>query len=105
MPGYPFLQARELDFNDVGLHLVSNRGGGVPYSDEMIENAERDLRAQVNPDDPNAAGLETRYGRVAIRDFDGNPRRLSEADALIAYLQVLGTMVDFKTYDAKANFR
>ena len=71
----------------------------------MIANAEKDLKAQVNPDDPNAAGLEKRYGKVQIRDFDGNAQKVTEADALIAYLQVLGTMVDFKGYDAKANYR
>ena len=37
--------------------------------------------------------------------YDGRPERLTEADALIAYLQVLGTFVDFKLYDDKANVR
>jgi cytochrome c oxidase cbb3-type subunit II len=105
MPGYPFLARNDLDIPDIAGHLKANRIGGVPYTDEMIVNAEKDLKAQLNPDDPNAAGLEKRYGKVQIRDFDGNPQRVSEADALIAYLQVLGTMVDFKGYDAKANYR
>ena len=105
MPGYPFLAKAELDMDDAVQHLTSNRMGGVPYTDAMIANAKQDLRAQVNPDDPNAAAFEKRYGKVSIRDFDGNPQKLSEADALIAYLQVLGTMVDFKGYDAKANYR
>jgi cytochrome c oxidase cbb3-type subunit 2 len=105
MPGYPYLVRAELDVADIAQHMRANRIGGVPYSDEMIANAVADLRAQVNPDDPRAAELEKRYPKVQIRDFDGNPQRLSEADALIAYLQVLGTMVDFKGYDAKANYR
>jgi cytochrome c oxidase cbb3-type subunit 2 len=105
MPGYPFLQKNDLDADDIANHLKANRMGGVPYTDEMIANAARDLKAQVNPDDPGAADLEKRYGRVQVRDFDGNPQKLSEADALIAYLQILGTMVDFKGYDAKANYR
>jgi cytochrome c oxidase cbb3-type subunit 2 len=42
---------------------------------------------------------------VNARDFDGNPTRITEADALIAYLQLLGTQVDFKLYDDKANIR
>jgi cytochrome c oxidase cbb3-type subunit 2 len=105
MPGYPFLATADLEVGDIAEHLRSNRGGGVPYSDAMVENALKDLRAQTNPDDPNAADLEKRYPKVQIRDFDGNPQKLSEADALIAYLQVLGTMVDFKGYDAKANYR
>lgn len=105
MPGYPFLAKNELDIPDIAGHLKANRIGGVPYTDDMIANAEKDLKAQLNPDDPNAAGLEKRYGKVQIRDFDGNAQKISEADALIAYLQVLGTMVDFKGYDAKANYR
>ncbi|MCA1953127.1 MAG: cytochrome-c oxidase, cbb3-type subunit II [Hyphomicrobiales bacterium] len=105
MPGYPYLVRNELDVADIAQHMRANRAGGVPYSDEMIANAVADLRAQVNPDDPRAAELEKRYPKAQIRDFDGNPQRLSEADALIAYLQVLGTMVDFKGYDAKANYR
>jgi cytochrome c oxidase cbb3-type subunit II len=105
MPGYPFLAKTDLDFADIAAHLKTNRMGGVPYSDAMVANAEKDMRAQTNPDDPGAADLEKRYPKVQIRDFDGNPQKLSEADALIAYLQVLGTMVDFKGYDAKANYR
>lgn len=105
MPGYPFLAKNELDIPEIAGHLKANRIGGVPYTDEMIANAEKDLKAQLNPDDPNAAGLEKRYGKVQIRDFDGNAQKVTEADALIAYLQVLGTMVDFKGYDAKANYR
>jgi hypothetical protein len=49
--------------------------------------------------------LAKRYPKSLARDFDGNPARLSEADALIAYLQMLGTLVDFKLYDDKANIR
>ena len=40
--------------------------------------------------------------RLAIRDFDGDPSRLTDMDALIAYLQMLGTTVDFSTYHAEA---
>ena len=105
MPGYPFLAKTELDGADIVGHLKSQRMGGVPYTDDMIANAAKDLKAQVNPDDAGAAAFEKRYGKVNIRDFDGNPAKLTEADALIAYLQVLGTMVDFKGYDAKANYR
>jgi cytochrome c oxidase cbb3-type subunit II len=105
MPGYPFLAKTELEGEDIASHMKSQRIGGVPYTDEQIANAVKDLKAQVNPDDAGAAAFEKRYGKVNIRDFDGNPAKLTEADALIAYLQVLGTMVDFKGYDAKANYR
>ena len=82
-----------------------NRGVGVPYSAEQIAAAVADLRAQANPDDPGAADLLKRYPKAVVRDFDGNPKSLTEMDAVVAYLQMLGTLVDFKLYDAKANLR
>lgn len=105
MPGYPFLARTELAFDDIAAELRANRAGGVPYTDEMIAQAMTDLKAQATPDDPAQSGLEKRYPKIQARDFDGNPRRISEADALIAYLQVLGTLVDFKLYDDRANIR
>lgn len=105
MPGYPFLARNELKFGDIASELRANRGGGVPYTDEMIAQAETDLRAQATPEHPKAGELEARYPKVQARDFDGDPARITEADALIAYLQVLGTLVDFKLYDDKANIR
>ena len=107
MPGYAFLARAELDTRDVGQLLITNRLAGVPYTQEQIDNALADLRTQANPDaDPKA--LQARYGtRVQVRAFGGNApgAPVTEMDALVAYLQVLGTMVDFKTYDAKANIR
>jgi cytochrome c oxidase cbb3-type subunit 2 len=95
MPGYPFMARRPLDGADVAGHLEANRAVGVPYSEEMIANALIDLRAQADPE-ADGEGLQARYGdKVAVADFDGNPALLSELDALIAYLQVLGTMIDF----------
>ncbi|HEV2552662.1 MAG TPA: cytochrome-c oxidase, cbb3-type subunit II [Bosea sp. (in: a-proteobacteria)] len=105
MPGYPFLTKTELKFNDIADELRANRGGGVPYTDEMIAQAASDLRAQATPDHPKQGELEARYPKAQARDFDGDPTRITEADALIAYLQVLGTLVDFKLYDNKANIR
>jgi cytochrome c oxidase cbb3-type subunit II len=105
MPGYPFLAARELEFADIANHLRANRMGGVPYTDEMIANAVEDVRAQANPDHPKADEFMKRYPKAMNRDFDGDARRITEADALIAYLQMLGTLVDFKLYDNKANLR
>lgn len=105
MPGYPFLAKTELKFEDIDSQLKANRVGGVPYTDEMIAQARRDLVAQATPDDPGQAELEKRYPKAQSRDYDGDPKTLTEADALIAYLQVLGTLVDFKLYDDKANIR
>jgi cytochrome c oxidase cbb3-type subunit 2 len=78
---------------------------GVPYSQEMIAKAGIDLKIQATLDDPNAAALAERYPKAMARDYDANPQRITEADALIAYLQMLGTQVDFKLYDNKANVR
>lgn len=105
MPGYPYLATTTLDANDIGEHLKVQAMLGTPYSDEMIENAVADLRAQVDPDSDGAEDVEARYPKAQIRDFDGNPRRLSELDALIAYLQMLGTLVDFSVYKAEENIR
>lgn len=105
MPGYPFLAATELNFDDIAVQMKVQSLTGVPYTPEMIANAERDLRAQVDPDHPGAADMLKRYPKAPNRPFAGDPRRITEADALIAYLQVLGTLVDFKQYDNKANLR
>lgn len=97
MPGYPFMQGRELDADDIADHLRALRTVGVPYSDEMIENALSDLQAQADPD-ADWEGLQARYPKAVVGDFDGDPDKLTELDALIAYMQMLGTLVDFTQY-------
>jgi cytochrome c oxidase cbb3-type subunit 2 len=94
MPPYAFMEGRELRFADVADHLRTNRSLGVPYTDEMIEAAASDLRAQANPDADHEE-LLARYPRAEVGDLDGNPRQLTEMDAVVAYLQILGRMVDF----------
>jgi len=98
MPSYAFLKEARLDIKDFSTHLTANARVGVPYSDDMIANAEADLRAQADPEADTSA-LEARYPKVKVGDFDGNPQALTEMDALVAYLQGLGTLVDFSTYD------
>jgi cytochrome c oxidase cbb3-type subunit II len=98
MPGYPFLAESALKIEDLAGHLSANRGVGVPYTDEMIEKAVEDARTQVNPDADDVDAFMARYPKAQVRDFDGNPEKLSELDALIAYLQMLGTLVDFDLY-------
>ena len=105
MPAYPWLAQTELDLSHIGDELAVQAALGVPYSAEMIAKAEADVRAQASADAPDAAELSKRYPKAQSRDYDGNPNRITEADALIAYLQVLGTFVDFKLYDGKANIR
>ena len=100
MPGYPFLAERPLELPNLKAELRALALAGVPYTDEMIENAETDLIGQVRVDSEWAEGLVGRYGdKVQVRDFDGDPSRLTEMDALVAYLQMLGTLVDFDVYD------
>ena len=94
MPGYAFMAERLLDTSDVAERLATNRAVGVPYSDEMIENALADLEAQADPD-ADTEELLARYPKAAVGDLDGDPDRLTEMDAIIAYLQILGRMVDF----------
>ena len=75
---------------------------GVPYSDSDIAAAAADLQAQADPNSDGVDALQRRYPMAQARDFDGNPTEVTEADALIAYLQMLGTLVDFKSYHANA---
>jgi cytochrome c oxidase cbb3-type subunit 2 len=85
--------------------LRTLRAVGVPYTDEQIKNAVADLRAQADPDNPDSDGLAKRYPKAVVRNFDGKGGAPTEMDAVIAYLQMLGTLVDFKLYDEKANLR
>lgn len=106
MPSYPWLFSTPLEAEHIAQDLKIQAALGVPYSSEMIEMAMSDLKAQASPDDSaGAEALAKRYEKAQSRDFDGNPRVVSEGDALIAYLQMLGTQVDFKLYDNKANWR
>ena len=104
MPKYEFLSTQELKAKSIASHLRANRLVGVPYSDEMIENAYTDLKAQVDPD-ADTSGLEERYQKITIRNFDGKPGPATELDALIAYLQMLGTLVDLEAYKQNENLR
>lgn len=94
MPAYAFLLDRDLPGSDIGDHLSTLRIVGVPYTDEQIQSAAADLAAQAAADG-DYEELLTRYPKAATGDFDGQPDRLTEMDALIAYMQILGRMVDF----------
>jgi cytochrome c oxidase cbb3-type subunit 2 len=104
MPKYGYLADVDLDTYSLGSHLAANAAVGVPYSAEMIANAQADTWAQATPDADTSTFLE-RYPKALFEDFDGNPSRITEMDALVAYLQMLGTLVDFSAYDASANYR
>ena len=100
MPGYAFLLERDLRAADIAEHLRTLRTLGVPYDDAMIEQAAADLRAQAAPDGDHDSLLE-RYPKASVGDHDGQPDRLTEMDALVAYLQILGRMVDFTAIRAE----
>lgn len=103
MPPYKFLAEKDLDYGDVVDRMKVLRAEGVPYTADQLANAKKDLEAQADPYSTDAVALRGRYGaKVANRDFDGDPDRISEMDALVAYLQMLGTQVDFKSYKAQA---
>ena len=94
MPPYAFLAQRPLRYADIADHLKANRAVGVPYTDAMLANAVADLEAQSNPDADSDA-LVKRYPKAVVADFDGDPAHVTEMDALVAYLQMLGTLVKF----------
>lgn len=101
MPSYKFLENRRTYLEDIGADLATLRMVGVPYTDDMIEHAYQDAIAQGTGDGVPKDNLHKRYGdKLNARDFDGNPMRVSDMDALIAYLQALGTMVDFSAGQA-----
>jgi len=103
MPPYAFLATKDLQTRDLQAKLAAMTKVGVPYTQEQIDQTMTDLQAQADPFSSDAPALRARYGaKVVNRDFDGDPERLTEMDALIAYLQMLGTLVDFSTYQAAA---
>ena len=98
MPGYAWMKDRPLKYTDIQDHMKTLRIVGVPYTDEQIASAKADLEAQKNPD-ADTAGLTKRYPKAVVANFTGN-KGVTEMDALVAYLQVLGTMVDFTKYQS-----
>ncbi|MCB1362585.1 MAG: cytochrome-c oxidase, cbb3-type subunit II [Rhodobacteraceae bacterium] len=95
MPQYAFLADTPLETASLPARLAALRAVGVPYSDAMIENAERDALGQARPDSDDAEGVAERYGEATqIRRFAGRAGPVSEMDALVAYLQILGKLTD-----------
>ena len=101
MPKYAFLKETVIDGKYVTDLLATNRFVGVPYTDEMIEVARADFAVQADPEG-DYDGLLERYPGAVVSNFDGQPQ-LTEMDALIAYLQMLGTLVDFSTFTPDAS--
>jgi cytochrome c oxidase cbb3-type subunit II len=104
MPGYAFLAERELKGGDMRRDLLALSRVGVPYDKAAIEAANQDLVTQASPE-ADAKGLGERYPKSQVRDFDGDPSRLTEMDALVAYLQMLGTLVNTEAAAAQERAR
>ena len=95
MPAYARLLRNELRTDDLASHLKALGAVGVPYTDDMIANARADAYGQASPDSPLAEGVSKRYGdATTVRAFDRKPDQLTEMDALVAYLQILGRLTD-----------
>ncbi len=102
MPAYGFMMNKGANLTHIDKLMKAHRAVGVPYTDEMIANAYSDAVAQAKTDG-DTTGLTARYGnKVNARDFDGQPQFVSEADALVAYLQTLGTLADIKDYELQS---
>ncbi|AJP71807.1 cytochrome-c oxidase, cbb3-type subunit II [Sphingomonas hengshuiensis] len=104
MPTYTFLASRELKAETIGDDLTALRRVGVPYTDEDVKKAYDDLRLQGTAGG-DQADLQKRYPKAQVRDYDGDPAKLTEMDALVAYLQMLGTLVDVNKAEAKEQFK
>ena len=95
MPAYEFLLNRTLAVEGLPDRLAALRSLGVPYTEEMIANAAVDALAQALPESDRAAGVVERYGEeTSLRSFDGVQGRVTEMDAMVAYLQILGELTD-----------
>jgi cytochrome c oxidase cbb3-type subunit 2 len=105
MPNYAFLMTTPLDTRELLANVETNREIGVPYTDDMMTNVTADVKAQVSPDTPEAAALLKRYPKAVVRKFNPATPDITEGDAVVAYLQMLGTLVNFKLYDDRANLR
>jgi len=115
MPPYGFLTNRLIDGEYVADLVATHRAVGVPYTDDMVANARADFIAQVDPDSDGYDGLVARYVIDPNPDDEIDPRMtvtasnpdglpgISEMDALIVYLQMLGTLVDFSTFTPDVN--
>lgn len=102
MPKYGFLAETDLDGSTARSMLVALRRTAVPYSDRDIDQAAVDFVLQGTPDaEGDVEDFQARYPKAQVRDFDGNPSRLTEMDALVAYLQMLGTLVDVNSAAAQ----
>ncbi|MCG5513310.1 cytochrome-c oxidase, cbb3-type subunit II [Ectothiorhodospira shaposhnikovii] len=101
MPGYPWLARRDLRYDDIERRMRALRIAGVPYSlteEEFAANVERFGEETARQLDITRA-RENLEAQARRGNYDGDPSRITEMDAMVAYLQMLGTLVDFTRYD------
>ncbi len=93
MPAYRWLARTPLNTEQLSLDLAAQHALGVPYTADMVANAAGDAQGQATPDSDAAAGVVKRYGKeTQVSAFDGVVSELTEMDALVAYLQILGRL-------------
>jgi cytochrome c oxidase cbb3-type subunit 2 len=103
MPAYPWLNRNPLNLDDLPARLAAQRAVGVPYTDDMIKYASVDAVGQATPDSDLASGVTDRYGDATqVSAFDGTTVNVTEMDALVAYLQILGRLTDAAYLDTAA---
>ncbi len=97
MPNYLWLQETKLDISDVGDRMRALRVTGVPYSanDEEFRGNVKQFGEAVAKTLHIPDAQKTLVAQALEGNYDGDRSNVSEMDALVAYLQVLGTMVDF----------
>ena len=101
MPAYGWLLRNTLKADNLTGHLTAMSRVGVPYTPEMIANATQDAKAQATPEPATQSELMSRYGEdTNVRAFDGDPERVTEMDALVAYLQILGQLTQLPYQDS-----
>ncbi len=101
MPNYPWLLQSDLQYADIANRMRALKKVGVPYSETEAEfkaNVERFGESVAVQLDINHAEKNL-VEQAQQGNYDGIPGRLTEMDALVAYLQMLGTLVDFSKYD------
>ncbi|HHH43360.1 MAG TPA: cytochrome-c oxidase, cbb3-type subunit II [Gammaproteobacteria bacterium] len=101
MPNYPWLLQTDLDYSDVQDRMRALKATGVPYSETQEEYDANVVEFGVAAADQlDILHAEENLMQQALTEnYDGQRARVTEMDALVAYLQVLGTMVDFSKYD------
>lgn len=101
MPNYPWLLETDLKYQDMADRMRALRRTGVPYSltqEEYEANVEAFGQEMADRLDIHRA-QESLLAQAREHNYDGVAGRLTEMDAMVAYLQVLGTMVDFSKYE------